>query len=304
MGFSGLKHPWSESQRGITLVELLVIVGIMTVLGALLLPALGRTMEARARAACVSNLKQVGNALKIYASESAQGHYPPMKKVRSSGEYPNVCDEQVLLSDLMFDGRTMVPEYLSDESVLICPSDHNGDLAEDRWYVGRDGNLDPCSISAISYAYVAWAINDDYLMIGDSDPNAIPPNLDGDFIEALGDLLADQEFLDGDFQVDSAADGQLTAYRLREGVSRFLITDTSNARAAAEADSTIAVFFDHISVFHSGFAPPSFNHAVGGGNVLYMDGHAEFVLYPSKYPVSVAWASTFAIFEDLTALEQ
>jgi prepilin-type processing-associated H-X9-DG protein len=32
------------------------------------------------------------------------------------------------------------------------------------------------------------------------------------------------------------------------------------------------------------------NHIPGGCNVLYMDGHVEFVRYPGETPVSVAWA--------------
>ena len=28
-----------------------------------------------------------------------------------------------------------------------------------------------------------------------------------------------------------------------------------------------------------------FNHVPGGSNVLYMDGHVEFLRYPSKFPV-------------------
>lgn len=292
-----------NSSAGITLVELLVIIMVIGILTAILLPGLNRAREARDRAACSSNMKQVGTALKIYASESPQGHYPPMKKRRSSGVYPNICDEQVVLSDLMFDGRTMYPRYVTDERVLLCPSDYNRDLADERWYGGKDGSVDPCSISSISYGYVAWAITDDYLVQGDSDPNSIPPNLDGAFIEALGDLLADQEFLDGDFVVESPTDGRITAYRLREGVARYLITDTANPRSAAKASSHVPVYFDHVSSFHSGFAPPSFNHPVGGANVLYMDGHVSFLKYPSEYPVSVAWAATFAIFEDLSALD-
>ncbi|MCX5757760.1 MAG: hypothetical protein NTU83_04500, partial [Candidatus Hydrogenedentes bacterium] len=34
-----------------------------------------------------------------------------------------------------------------------------------------------------------------------------------------------------------------------------------------------------------------FNHIPGGGNVLYADGHVEFLTYPSKYPVSRTWAT-------------
>jgi prepilin-type processing-associated H-X9-DG protein len=34
-----------------------------------------------------------------------------------------------------------------------------------------------------------------------------------------------------------------------------------------------------------------FNHVPGGGNVLYMDGHVEFLRYPSRYPISRTWAT-------------
>ena len=37
-----------------------------------------------------------------------------------------------------------------------------------------------------------------------------------------------------------------------------------------------------------------FNHIPGGGNVLYMDGHVEFVRYPGESPVSRYWACFLA----------
>ena len=33
----------------------------------------------------------------------------------------------------------------------------------------------------------------------------------------------------------------------------------------------------------------SFNHIPGGSNVLYMDGHTEFMKYPGKFPMVAIW---------------
>lgn len=60
-------HP---RRRGFTLVELLVVIGIIALLIAILLPTLGRAQEAARRTQCLSNLRQLGTCLRIYAAEN------------------------------------------------------------------------------------------------------------------------------------------------------------------------------------------------------------------------------------------
>lgn len=62
--------------RGFTLVELLVVVGIIAVLISFLLPALGRARESGYRVQCLSNLKNMYLGVALY-NNMHQGKYPP-----------------------------------------------------------------------------------------------------------------------------------------------------------------------------------------------------------------------------------
>ena len=79
--------------------------------------------------------------------------------------------------------------------------------------------------------------------------------------------------------------GTNTIYRLREGIERFMITDINNPGSSALAQSELPVMSDLVAT-----AVALYNHVPGGANVLYMDGHVEFIRYPGKDLVSEAMA--------------
>lgn len=80
--------------------------------------------------------------------------------------------------------------------------------------------------------------------------------------------------------VDPIFEGQGNAgssiiLHLKEGVERFTITDVNNMAATSQGQTRIFVMWDMVAT-----RPDYFNHAPGGSNVLFMDGHVEFQRYP------------------------
>src|ERR1041384_7485124 len=68
-----MKIKWPNRSGGaLTMIEVLMIIGVIAVLSALLIPAIGRAKEKSRRIGCVCNLKQIGLSTRLFANDHAE----------------------------------------------------------------------------------------------------------------------------------------------------------------------------------------------------------------------------------------
>ncbi len=102
-----MKRP--EYSKGFTLIELLVVIAIIGILAGILLPVLSRARESARKTQCMSNIKQIGMGLIMYANENSETF--PSDTAYSAG------------SPAMRGLNILYDTYISDNKVFNCPSD-------------------------------------------------------------------------------------------------------------------------------------------------------------------------------------
>jgi prepilin-type N-terminal cleavage/methylation domain-containing protein len=130
-------RPRRSCQTGFTLVELLVVVGIIAVLISLLLPALNKAREASKAIVCQSNEHQLMMGFLMFANEH-QGHLPG-NYFDSVFQQPKDAEKRDwLLGDNRNQGNSRLEyldgpqngtifRYIKDAKVYLCPSYEHGD---------------------------------------------------------------------------------------------------------------------------------------------------------------------------------
>lgn len=142
-------------RRGFTLVELLVVIGIIAVLIAVLLPALSKAREQAKAAQCASNLRQLGLGMMLYC-DASRDYYPPRQLRVPQGHTVYTVDSVYVwagkagdgsfgvgyvqaTSDLRYINRYLVPNITAGREFQAahCPSDDQAYAGYGNSYTGN-----------------------------------------------------------------------------------------------------------------------------------------------------------------------
>jgi len=141
---------------GFTLIELLVVVAIISVLIALLLPALSSARETAKKVACASNLRQIGIGHQFYSDAYNDYIVPALETVTNSG---GICWIPYLYT---------LSKSLTDPAILVCPSGTSTGQKLSPWF-----STDPKTKSYIRgytqnalisqyYTWYSWKLRSQY----------------------------------------------------------------------------------------------------------------------------------------------
>ena len=144
--------------KAFSLIELLVVLAVIGVLAGLLLPALARSKDQGRNTVCVSQLRQLGPAARLYTEDNNNilpaAELLPTSPVNSTNPLPRICD--VLGPDVgKSNGGT------NSAPVFDCPADTEGRFAAEgssyEWNTELNGHRMDETTSENMKFIIAWA---------------------------------------------------------------------------------------------------------------------------------------------------
>lgn len=147
-----MSKPHQNFQRqGFTLVELLVVIGVVALLIGMLLPALTRAREAANRTACLSNLRQVYTAFNLYAMDNRD--QVPLGFRTASKQFNSMAFSTTGGNFWVLFGVLTHNNTIHDPRILFCPAENNSkfmfNTPENTW---PDAGVTPTSNIQVGYA--------------------------------------------------------------------------------------------------------------------------------------------------------
>src|SRR5204863_266965 len=110
------------ARRAFTLIELLVVIAIIAILAAILFPVFAQAREKARSASCMSNMRQVGTALRMYSQDYDETKV--LCQVWTQFSRPD-------LRGSSFSG--LLQPYVKNRQLFICPSNKRKQAQDQDW---------------------------------------------------------------------------------------------------------------------------------------------------------------------------